>query len=135
MAFVPYNPNVPDAATQNITQITESIRQNFAALVDYIVAFGGIPGWNSEVQDSDGSPSSTPETPDQWMYSKNTERIKVVLTYITLGPASSNIETAQFFYSADSGNTWETMGDTSFPNALLTLTYDGNGYFINSSWS
>ena len=136
MAFVPFDPSVPDAATQNISQVTESTRQNFAALLDYVVAFGGIPGWNSEVQNSDESPSDAPDMPDQWMYSKGTERIKVELTYVQSGPAVMNIATAQFSYSSDSGVTWELMGDTSFPNALLTLTYDDtSGFFLSSSWS
>ena len=136
MAYTPFDKDVPDASSQSIAQVTTTTRQNFAALRDHLVTFGSMPGWAGEAQNSDGSTPPTDATkPDQWVYSRGIEQIKVEMTYGTSGGGEDNVISAIFRYSSDSGSTWSLMADTDYPLAKLTINYDADSNVINYSWS
>ena len=136
MAYTPLDVSKPDTSTQSMPQASASTRANFSAMRDHLVTFGSMPGWAGEAQDSDGSTPPTDATkPDQWVWSRGTERIKAVLTYGATGGSQDAVETAVFYYSSDSGSTYSLMADTDYPNAKLTITYDADSNVIAYSWS
>jgi len=136
VAYTPFDKTVPDASSQSIAEVTTTTRENFAAMRDALVTFGSMPGWSAEAQDSDGTnPPTTPDKPYQWVYSRGTERVKVVPTYGTTGGATDCVEEAVFYYSSDSGVNYSLMSDTDYPNAKLTITYNSDSIVTSYSWS
>jgi len=135
MAYVPYIETTPDPTSENGTVAFDSTRENLVALRDAIVMNGTFPGWDGEAQDSDDSPSSTPDQPDQWVYSKGTERVKVELTWGSSGGADGNVTEVIASYSANSGTLYEVMGDTGYPLGKMTITYDVDANAISWTWS
>lgn len=125
MAYTHFDRTTPDAESQSIVEMGVSTRENFAALQDAIITTGTVPQWDGESQDSDGgTPPTTPETPDQVVYSKGTERVKVTMTW----SGSDILTSAVFYYSANSGTLYETMG-------TVTITYDGSDNYLSHAWS
>jgi hypothetical protein len=125
MAYTHFDRTTPDAATQSITEITTSTRANFAALQDAIITTGTVPQWDAEAQDSDGgTPPTTPETPDQIVYSKDTERVKVAITW----SGDDLMTSAVFSYSSNGGTDYDSMG-------TITITYDVNDNYLSHAWS
>ncbi|MCG8004705.1 MAG: hypothetical protein JAY88_14795 [Candidatus Thiodiazotropha lotti] len=134
MAYVPFDQTTPNSS-QNGIDVPLSTKQNLAAVRDGIIANGFFPGWNAEMQDSDGSPTTTPEQPDQVVYSKGTERIKLSLTWGTAGGEDGNVIAILAEYSSDEGSLYEPMGDTGYPLGTMTLSYDSNGNYLSHTWS
>ena len=136
MSYNPFNAAKPDAATDSIAQVTTETRSNFVALRDHLVTFGSMPGWAGQAQNSDGStPPADATKPEQWLYSRGTERIRVSMTYGTSGGATDNVVSAVFEYSNDSGSTWAPIADTDYPLGKLTINYDNDSNVIGYSWS
>lgn len=136
MAYTVYNQGTPNPLTENGTQAFDSTRENLLAVRDAIIASGLFPGWDGAFQNSDGStPPTDPTQPDQAVFSKGTERIKLSLTWGTVGGETDNITQVVAEYSANSGTLYEPMGSTGYPNGTLTITYDANGNALSFAWS
>lgn len=124
MAYTHFNRLTPDASTQSIVQITTSTRQNLAALQDAIIITGAVPQWDAEAQDvGGGTPPTDPTKPEQIVYSKDTERVKAVLTW-----TGDNLTSAVYSYSSNSGVDYDTIG-------TMTITYDGSDNYLSHAWS
>ncbi|MEW8230343.1 MAG: hypothetical protein AB2745_08470 [Candidatus Thiodiazotropha endolucinida] len=136
MAYTVYDQTTPDPSTENGTQAFDSTRENLLAVRDAIIADGFFPGWDMETQNSDGSsPPTDPTQPDQIVFSKGTERIKLSLTWGTVGGEAGNVTQVVAEYSANSGTLYEPMGATGYPNGTLTISYDANGVPLSHTWS
>jgi hypothetical protein len=124
MAYTHFDRTSPEP-TQTGPEVCASTRENFAALQDAIITTGTVPQWDAEAQDSDGgTPPTTPETPDQIVYSKGTERVKVAITWSVDDLMSS----AVFSYSSNSGTDYDSMG-------TITITYDVDDNYLSHAWS
>lgn len=122
MPYTPHDPAKPDWTTQTGTQLAQSIRDNQNALRDAIVAAGSFPGWNK-------TPSGGTESqPAQVLASKGVERVRVLITWGTLGGEAGNVTGAVYSYSSDSGGAYSTIG-------TRTIAYTANGYFNGDTWS
>lgn len=135
MAYEPFDPALPDPSTENGTQAFDSTRENLLAVRDAIIANGFFPGWDAELQDSDGSPSTDPEQPDQVVFSKGAERIKISITWGTVGGATDNPEVILAEYSANSGTLYEPMGAVGYPLGTMTISYNASGSYLSHAWS
>lgn len=136
MAYQVFDQTLPDPSTQNGLTAFDSTRENLAAVRDAIISTGFFPGWNAEMQNSNGStPPTTPEQPDQVVYSKGTERIKLAFTWGTVGGEAGNVTVVVASYSSNSGGLYEPMGTTGYPLGTLTLSYDAAGNFLSQAWS
>lgn len=135
MAYKVYDPTTPEPL-QNGTDVLTSTRENLMAIRDAVIADGFFPGWDMETRDSDGTtPPSAPEQPDQVVFSKGTERIKLSLTWGTVGGEAGNVVQVVTEYSADSGTLYEPMGAIGYPNGTLSLFYDTHGIPLSHTWS
>ncbi|MCU7917062.1 MAG: hypothetical protein KZQ95_01735 [Candidatus Thiodiazotropha sp. (ex Epidulcina cf. delphinae)] len=135
MAYTVFNPATPDPTTENGTVAFDSTRENLLAVRDAIIASGFFPGWSAELQDSDGTPAIDPTKPDQAVYAKGAERIKLSITWGTTGGATDNPEIIVAAYSANAGTLYEPMGATGYPLGKMTLSYDANGSYLSHAWS
>lgn len=122
MAYTPFDPTKPDAATQNGTQFAASARTNMAALRDACILGGGFPGFNLAVS------GGTADQPALLTYSSGTERVKAALTWGTTGGEAGNVTVAVYSYSSNSGGSYDTI-------KTKTVTYDGSGYVTATTWS
>ena len=67
--------------------------------------------------------TNTAATPQSMTYTKSTERVRASLTW-----SSGNVTVASYYYSADSGATYDLIGTN-------TITYDGSGNVTATTWS
>ncbi|MBT8143457.1 MAG: hypothetical protein KJO55_02085 [Gammaproteobacteria bacterium] len=119
MPYVEFTESKPDD-TQTGPAFVDSTRENMLALRDSIVALGNFPGWDSTV--------TTPGAePDVIIYDKGTERVRLTYTWSGGNPATIKHE-----YSSNSGTDYDPMFST---NGLLTLTFDGSGFFVSGAWT
>lgn len=122
----------PDG-TQTPGAMGDSMRSNLTAMVHAAVfGVGFIPGWSAQAQDSDGTyPPTTPETPDQWVYSRGTDRIKIAITWN--GVTDGQVDEVVASYSSNSGTSYDVIkwGTT---NGECAFTYSG-GICIAATWS
>jgi hypothetical protein len=135
MTYTVFDQTAPEP-TQGGAEVLTSTRENLIAVRDAIIADGFFPGWDMETQDSDGSaPPTTPEQPDQVVFFKDSELIKLSLTWGTAGGEEGNVTQIVAEYSADAGALFEPMGATGYPNGTLTISYDANGVPLSHTWS
>ncbi|MBV2138586.1 MAG: hypothetical protein KUF79_17400 [Candidatus Thiodiazotropha sp. (ex Ctena orbiculata)] len=135
MAYEVFDQELPDPLTEAGTLAFDSSRKNLLAVRDAIIATGFFPGWDVEMQDSDGSPTTTPDQPDQLVASKGVERIRLVFTWGTVGGEDGNITVIVAEYSSNSGVLYEPMGSTGYPNGMMSISYDADGYYLSHTWS
>lgn len=121
MAYTLFDPTKPDAATQNGTSFASSTRTNDAALRDACILGGGFPGFNLAAS------GGTAAQPTQLLYSKGTERVRSTLTWGTVGGEAGNVTVAVYDYAPDAV-TYSTIG-------TKTVTYDGSGNVLSTTWS
>ena len=67
--------------------------------------------------------TNTAATPQSMTYTKSTERVRASLTW-----SSGNVTVASYYYSADSGATYDLIGTN-------TITYDGSDNVTATTWS
>lgn len=123
MAYTALDVSKPDAATQNGTQVCQSIRDNLRGMRDMLAAMGMVQGFNYSVS------GGTASEPAQQFYKRGTEWIKVVLTW-----ASGNVTKAAYYYSSNSGGAYDPMADAS-GSYVLNITYDGSLNVTSSTWN
>ena len=121
MAYSGLDLTKPDGATQNGTQVLQSVRDNQRALRDMIVS-GFAAGWAM-------TPSGgTADQRAQVIKSNGTERLRAALTWGTTGGEANNVTQAVYAYSSNSGGSYDTIG-------TLSITYDTSGYVTGTTWS
>lgn len=136
MAYTPFENSTPDPSTENGTTAFDSTRENLLAMRDALIAFGNFPGWDCAAQNSNGStPPTDPTQPYQFVWSRGTERIKMVCTWGTTGGEDDNLTDAVFSYSSNSGSSYDLIADTDYPLGKVSLTYDANANYLSHSWS
>ena len=121
MAYIPFDASSPDGATQNGAAVTSVIRTNQAALRDGLVTLT-FRGWSLNVNGADKT------APSAWVYSKGSESIKALPTYLTTGVASGMISRMLYTYSSDGFVSEVTIG-------AKNLSYDASAIFVSSYWS
>lgn len=72
--------------------------------------------------------TNTAGAPQSFCYAKSTERVLARVTYGTSGGEAGNPVTAIYSYSSNSGGSYNTIG-------TKTITWDGSGNFVGSTWS
>lgn len=117
MAYTPFDPTKPDAATQNGTAFAQSARDNLNAIRDAVVVGGGFFGWDMAVA------GGTADEPATLTYSNGTERVRSMLTW-----SGGNVTQAVYAYSSNSGAAYDTIG-------TKTITFDGSGNVTATTWS
>jgi hypothetical protein len=121
MAYVHFDKGNPDATTQTLAQMGQSMRDNLKAIRD-MVAAGTLIGWN-------GTPSGgTADQPAVITHSKGTERIRETITWGSTGGATGNPQVILYEYSSNSGTSYDTIG-------TLTYTFDASGNVTAWAWS
>ena len=121
MAYSGLDLTKPDGATQNGTQVLQSVRDNQRALRDMIVS-GFAAGW--AMTPSGGAAGQ----PAQILRSAGTESLRAALTWGTTGGGAGNVTQAVYAYSSNSGGSYDTVG-------TLSITYDTAGYVTGTTWS
>lgn len=118
MAYINFDETVPDD-TETVSEFIDSTRENLIANRDAVI-LGVMPGWNWSI--------TTPGAePDEIIYSRGTERVKVEYTW-----SSGNVTYYECSYSANSGTLYEKMWST---NGRETITYDGSGFPSSGAWT
>ena len=121
MAYTGLDLTKPDGATQNGTQVLQSVRDNQRALRDMIVG-NFTAGWAM-------APSGgTAAQPAQILRSAGAESLRAALTWGTTGGGAGNVTQAVYAYSSNSGGSYDTVG-------TLSITYDTSGYVTGTTWS
>lgn len=121
MAYTGLDLTKPDGATQNGTQVLQSIRDNQRALRDMIVS-GFAAGWAMTLS------GGTAGQPAQILKSAGTERLRATLTWGTTGGEAGNVTKSVYAYSSNSGGSYDTVG-------TLSISYDSAGYVTGTTWS
>lgn len=121
MAYTPFDASVPDASTEDLTDMGQSTRHNLKAIRDAVVA-GNLAGWNLTPA------GGTAEQPATLTYAKGTERVRGSLTWGSSGGADGNVTQAVWEYSSNSGGSYDTIG-------TVTIAYDTSGNVTSTTWS
>lgn len=119
MSYPDFNPVKPDPSVDNGSAAFTGTRQNLLALRDAALS-GMLLDWSLALSGGTAAQRTT------WMYSKGTERVRVVITWGTSGGPSGKPQTLQVSYSANSGSTWTVLGTS-------TITYDASGNLTGAS--
>ena len=135
MAYTVFNETKPDPTVETCIQVFDSTRENLMAVRDAIISTGFFPGWDAELQNSDGSLATDPAQPEQAVFSKGNERIKLRFIWGSVGGEAGNVTQLIAEYSADSGAIYEPMGSTGYPSGTMTLSYDATGNYLRHIWS
>lgn len=122
MTYPVFDPTIPDATAQTLTQMGTSERNNMKSLRDACIMGGGFYGFNLAAS------GGTASQPALLTYRKGTERVKAALTWGTAGGEAGNVTVAVYSYSADSGSTYTTIG-------TKTVTYDSSANVTATTWS
>lgn len=122
MAYLQYDETKPDATAQTLEQMGVSERGNMNALRDACIMGGGFVGFNLAVS------GGTAEEPALLTYSSGTERVKIALTWGTVGGEDGNVTVAVYSYSSNSGGSYDTIG-------TKTITYDADSNVTATTWS
>lgn len=117
MAYTDFADGKPVAA-DNGNDVIDDIRDNEAALRDG-VQMGAMKGWNYSKTDGTG----TAEEPQYIFYKKSVEWLRATLTW-----SGGNVTIAVWEYSANSGSTYSAIGTE-------TISYDGSGNVVTTTWS
>ena len=102
---------------------------------EFLSAGNILHGWNVSVS------GGTPEQPQYITWSKGTSRVRMELTWGTVGGAAGNVTQCVVSLSEDSGSTWnifkgiDTDGEDLLTNGIFALSYDSNGNFTTGIWS
>lgn len=121
MAYVPFDPAVPDPATEDIVVLGDSVRANQEALRDMVTM--GVPtGWAEAVS------GGTDDEPQYVTYSSGVLRLRQTITWGTSGGSDGEPVTVLWQFSDDSGTSWATIG-------TRTYTYTTGGDPTGSTWS
>jgi len=123
MAYVSFDSTVPNAATQDGTDVCDAIRDNQEALRDAVV-LGAMEDWDLTVTAGTGSASE----PQYLTYDKGAERLRATLTWGTTGGEDGNVTQSVYAYSSNSGSSYDTIG-------TLAVSYDSNGNVTATTWS
>lgn len=134
MPYIPFNETTPEPAQEG-PEVLASTRENLAALRDDVVK-GNATGWNMQTQDSDGSsPPSVPSQPEQLLYSKGVLRIRLSLTWGTVGGEAGNVTQVFQEFSVNSGALYEPMITPDAPSGIKTISYHADGTPLSTNWS
>jgi len=120
MGYVKFVPDKPVIADDGDIVINNT-RENLMALRDAIVA-GNLVDWTM------AATGGTAEEPTEILYSKNTERVRLTITWGTSGGADGNPATVVYAYDGDGGASYDTIG-------TWTATYDSSGNLTAEAWS
>jgi len=132
MAYAPLEVTKPTTAgspTPTRQQSIDDTRENIAALRDLLVASGVVQGFDFSIVVGAGSNAE----PEQWLYKRGVEWIKLVLTWGTTGGEYGQVVKTAFYYSSNSGGVYAGMADDA-GKYVLTYTYDANGYCTAAVW-
>ena len=88
---------------------------------------GAVPGFNYSVL------GGTAEQPAELYYKRNTEWIKVVLTWGVAGGETGNVTKSAYYYSSNSGGAYSNMIDSN-NNYVQTFAYDVNANITTTTW-
>lgn len=72
--------------------------------------------------------TNTASAPQTACYAKSTERVRVALTWGTAGGEAGSVTVAKYYYSSDSGATYQIIG-------IKTVAYDSSANVISTTWS
>ena len=122
MAYTKYTSDTP-VITDTGGEVIDDTRNNLMALRDAIVA-GALVDWNLDITVGGGSAAE----PDELIYKKNTEWIRLDITWGTSGGADGQPTVIVYAYSSNSGSLYDTIG-------TATMTYDANGNMTDLTWS
>lgn len=122
MAYTKFTSDTPVIADTG-GEVIDDTRNNLMALRDAIVA-GTLVDWNLDITIGGGSA----EEPDELIYKKSTEWIRLQITWGTTGGEDGQPTVIIYAYSADSGGVYDTIG-------TATMTYDSNGNMTDLTWS
>lgn len=123
MAYTEFDRTKPDES-EGIVAYSSDIRTNDEALLDLLVMYGMMPGWDFDVT---GGTNDLP-TEITFTYSANI-KIKQIITY----DGSNRVSTFKAQKTTDAGSNWYDISYNGKETA--TYTYDGSGYVDSISWS
>lgn len=126
MTYPAFDTAVPNA-TQAREDAIDSISANLMAVRDALVATGVVQGFNSSL---DGG---TTAQPARYLFKRGTEWIKVEATWGTTGGEDGNLIKAAFYYSSDSGGSYDPMADAA-GKYVLTIAYNSDSDFVSGTW-
>lgn len=118
MAYIPFDKTKPDATSQTLTQMGQSMLNNEKAVRDMVIMHDS-PSWSGSVTTA-GVDEFHPAV---ITYVNGTERIKETYTY-----SSGRVSTILYEYSSNSGSSYDTIGTRSY-------TWGTNGGYVSDSWS
>lgn len=122
MSYTAFNELLPDAATQAGTAFAQSTRDNLVAMRDMIASIGAAPGFNASIG------AGTMPQVTQWLYKQGAYWIRADVTWTDGRPTK-----VAYYASTNSGVAWSPLMDKS-GYYVKTITYDGSGYFNQSTW-
>lgn len=121
MPYGYFDPSVPNPS-QSPAAMGNSMNQNQLALRDMLASMGVLPGFACSIG------AGTTQQPTQFLYKSGTTWIKVDLTW-----TSGQVTKVAYYISYNSGSTYTGITDAS-GNYVMTIAYDGSGFFNGSTW-
>jgi hypothetical protein len=119
MAYNNFADNKP-VASDNGLVFADDTRNNLMAMRDAVVS-GTMVGWNYSTS------GGTADKPDQILYTKGSEVIRMSLTWGTTGGEADNVTQMALDYSLD-GVSYDSMG-------TQTISYDSSSNVTAINWS
>jgi hypothetical protein len=126
MPYISLDTTKPTTAQARQAAI-DSERTNLQAIRDSLITTGIVQGFNYSAA------GGTVDQPAQVFYKRGAEWVRVNLTWGTVGGDAGNVTKAAFYYSANSGGAYDSMGDLA-GNYVASITYDANSNATAITW-
>lgn len=123
MTYAAFTASRPDVAAGGATRSSEIgyARSNLTALADMLAAFAGMDNFNVTIS------AGTADVPTEVLATNGSQVVKVALTYGS-GVTADLVTVVTLSKSTDSGSTYSSI-------RTCTITYDGSGDFVSTTWS
>ena len=121
MAYVPFDPAVPDVSTDTRKEAIDNARTNLTALADMMAALCGMQGFDLEIT------ASSADGPTEVLATNGTQIVKKAITYGSGATAGLPV-TIVYSKSTNGGSSYDSI-------ATQTINYDGSGNFTDYSWA
>ena len=126
MAYTPFN-NAGPLPEHTVGQMLSAIKLEVQVIRDILAALGYVQGFNYSHS------GGTTKYPTDMLYTRGSEIIKVVNTYITTGLGNYVPSRKKFYYSSDTGSNYYEIRDES-NNFIMDITYNSDDTVIATTW-
>lgn len=121
MAYVPFDPAVPDVSTDTRKEAIDNARTNLTALADILASMGWMDEFDVTIS------AGTADVPTEILATNGVQVVKIGITYGS-GATAGLPTVIVLSKSVNSGGAYDSV-------RTATISYDGSANFVSLVWT